>query len=245
MESRIRARALSLLIAGALIAASPIAWGATSKPTPKTTVKVSKKPTPKVTPKATKKATPKKTVAKKKAAAKKSTVRKKKVVKVSPSPKPVWPPTQKSGFSNNSGVYAKVPTTKELVGIISAAKPLAAQVKKCSTVACGAVQVASSVGCTWWEITSTVWGLSETDGRLITLGALRTTAVGTKPKEIVTVLLISAEPLKPQVAVKEINVNCYHSPITGRVPSNSYVRSIPSPTPTTSPTESSSPSPTS
>ena len=224
--------ALSILIASAMLASAPVSIAATTKPTPKPTTK------------ATAKATTKKPVVKK-PVAKKKVVYKRKVVKVSPSPAPAWPPR---GFHENSKVYAKVPTSRELIGVLSAAKPLAAQVKKCSTYACGAVQVASAIGCTWWEITATVSGpTSDTDRTLKVLGALRTTAVGTKPKQIVTVLLISTEPLKPKVTVGGINVNCYHSPVIGRVPSNGYVANTPTPTPTPtpspSPTASASPTP--
>jgi len=231
MESRVRTRALPILIAGAVLfsvsqfipsTTSP-AMGAT-KATPKPTAKATKKP-----------------VVKKKVASKKKTAKKRRGVHVAPSPKPVWPP---KGFRENSQVYAKVPTAKELVGILSATKTLATQVKKCSTFACGAVRVASSMGCTWWEITSTVSGpTSDVDPTLSALGALRTAAVGTKPKEIVTILLISTEPLKPDVTVSGISVNCYHSPVTGRVPSNSYVKSTPTPSPVPSATPSSSPDP--
>ncbi|MDP1712073.1 MAG: hypothetical protein Q8K86_06415 [Candidatus Nanopelagicaceae bacterium] len=243
MESRIGSRALSILIASAVILSASVgipsvtsfAMAATTKATPKPTVKATKKPVVK------KKAAPKKSASKKKV------VRKKRGVTVAPSPKPAWPP---KGFRENSQVYAKVPTAKELVGILSATKTLATQVKKCSTVACGAVRVASAMGCTWWEITSTVSGpTSDVDSTLRPLGALRTTAVGTKRREIVTILLISTESLKPDVTVSGISVNCYHSPVTGRVPSNSYVANTPTPTPapsaSISPSNSPSPGPTS
>ena len=219
MESRIARRALSILIASALLASTPLSIAATAKPTAKPVVKASAKAIPK------------------------KVVRKKRVVKISPSPAPAWPP---KGFHENSKVYAKVPTSKELIGVLSAAKPLTAQVRKCSAYACGAVQVASSTGCTWWEITSTVSGpMLESDRKLRVLGALRTTAVGTKPKQIVTLLLISTEPLKKGVKVGGINVNCYHSPVTGRVPTNSYLVNTPtpSPSPTISPTPTTSPTP--
>ena len=234
MGSRVGLRALSILIASAVLlstsvaihSTSPSAMGATTKATPKPSANATKKPVVK------KKATSKKSASKKK------TVKKRRGVTVAPSPKPAWPP---KGFRENSQVYAKVPTAKELVGILSATKTLANQVKKCSTFACGAVRVASAMGCTWWEITSTVSGpTSDGDPTLRPLGALRTTAVGTKRREIVTILLVSTEPLKPDVTVSGISVNCYHSPVTGRVPSNWYVTNTPTPTP--APSASISPS---
>lgn len=230
MESRIARGALSILIAGALLTSTPLSMAATTKPTPKPLIKASSKAIPK-------KAVTKKLVIKKVA------VHSRKVVKVSPSPAPAWPP---KGFHENSKVYAKVPTSKELIGVLSAAKPLAAQVTKCSAYACGAVQVASSTGCTWWEITSTVSGpTSDSDRKVRVLGELRTTGIGTNPRRIVTILLISREPLRKGVKVGRINVNCYHSPITGRVPSNSYSVNAPapSPSPTISPTPTTTPTP--
>ena len=210
-----------------MLASAPVSIAATTKPTPKPTVKAT-----------VKKPVVKKPVVKK-PVVKKRTVYKRKVVSVAPSPAPAWPP---KGFHENSKVYAKVPTSRELIGVLSAAKPLAAQVKKCSTYACGAVQVASATGCTWWEIIATVSGpTSAADRTLKVLGALRTTAVGTKAKQIVTILLISTEPLKAGVTVGGISVNCYHSPVTGRVPSNGYIANTPTPTP--SPTASASPTP--
>lgn len=232
MGSRVGSRALSILIASAVLlstsvaipSAAPSAMGAITKAATKPSAKATKKP-----------------------AVKKKVVKKRSGVTVAPSPKPAWPP---KGFRENSKVYAKVPTAKELVGILSATKTLATQVKKCSTFACGAVRVASAMGCTWWEITSTVSGpTSDVDPTLRPLGALRTTAEGTKPKQVVTILLISKELLKPDVSVSGISVNCYHSPVTGRVPSNWYVTGTPTPTPapsaSISPSISPSPEPTS
>ena len=74
--------------------------------------------------------------------------------KVSPSPSPKWPP---AGFSFDSGVYARVPSSKQLVSAISAKRVLASQVKSCTKFVCGAVQVASEPGCQWWEVNSNVY----------------------------------------------------------------------------------------
>jgi len=238
MESRVKGRVLSIIVAVAMIASTSTALAATTKPTPKPTAKATAKPTPKptpkVTPKPTKKAVTKKPVVKK-TTAKKRTVYKRKVVKVSPSPSPKWPPTS-SGWKANGEVYAKVPTNTELLGVISAAAALATQVKPCAKFACGAVDIGSTTGCTWWEIDSTVLGpLSDTDPSIVPYGTLRTTAKGTDPKQIITVLLISTEPLKPKVTVGKINISCYHSPVTEKIPTNVYTVNTPSPsaTPTT------------
>lgn len=250
MESRIKGRVLSIIVAAAMIASSSTALAATTKPTPKPTVKSTAKATVKPTAKATVKPTPKpsaspkvtkKPVTKKpvlkKTTAKKKTVYKRKVVKVSPSPSPKWPPSKAAGWTVNGEVYAKVPTNAELLGVLSAAAALASQVKPCSKFACGAVNIASTTGCTWWEINSTVSGpLSETDPTIVPYGTLRTTAKGTKAKQIITVLLISTEALKPKVTVGGINISCYHSPVTEKIPTNVYTPNTPSPSPSDTPT---------
>jgi len=122
-------------------------------------------PTPKPTTKASKTATPKPAVSAKPASSKpsmsssstttkkptKKPVKKKKKVKKTatpiPSPSPVWPPV---GFTANAGIYAKIPTGKELLGLLSAKVKLAADVKKCEKNACGAVVVAADIQCRWW-----------------------------------------------------------------------------------------------
>ncbi len=242
MESRIKRRVLSIIIAGAMIASIGTSWAATTKPTPKPTVKTTKKATPKATAKstrkpATKKPVTKKTVAKKPAPKKKYVVYKRKVVKVSPSPSPAWPPTPKftQGPSVNSEIYWRIPLGKELASLSSADSALAAQFTKClpNKFACGVIRVASVNGCTWWEFNSTVRGpLSATDNSLVPYGTLRTTAAGTNRKQIITVLLISTEPLKPNVSVSGITIACHHDPIKERVPSNVYTVNTPTPTET-------------
>ena len=78
--------------------------------------------------------------------------------KVKPSPSPKWPPV---GFTVKGEIYAKVPTVKELVGIASNSKVLTAQLAEkvdgtliCKKYACGAITVAATKGCTWWEVKS-------------------------------------------------------------------------------------------
>ena len=72
------------------------------------------------------------------AATKKPTPKPKPKVLISPAPK--WPP---AGFVFESGVYAKVPSSKQLLSVISAKKSLATQVSDCKKFVCGAVHVAA------------------------------------------------------------------------------------------------------
>ena len=174
-------------------------------PTPKPTAKASKTATPK--PAASAKPTSSKpnvssstTTTKK--PTKKSVKKKKKVKKTAtpiPSPSPVWPPV---GFTTKSGIYAKIPTGKELLGLLSAKVKLADDVKKCEKNACGAVVVAADIQCRWWEIRSTVSIIDPSDpAKKLLLGSLRTTYNSLSPKTYANILLISDEPLYLPAAI--------------------------------------------
>ena len=172
----------------------------------------------------------------------KKPVKKKKVKKTAtpiPSPSPIWPPV---GFTSNKGIYAKIPNGKELLGLISAQKRLAADVIKCESNACGAVIVAADYPCKWWEIKSTVSGDDLNDpNKKILLGTLRTTYGPLSPNTYANILLISEEPLflpqtidpttqlpAPAVAragilVGNISATCHKSPTEEKIPSNIYI----------------------
>ena len=186
---------------------------ATTKATPTPTVKTTAKPTASTKATATKKAVVKKKPRKK--------------VTVSPSPKPNWPP---SGFKASGDVYAKIPTAKELVGTASNSKILTAQLAQkvdgvaiCEKYSCGAVQVASLDGCTWWEVNAKLVGeTSATDKTIKTFGSIRTLAGKTTSKQITTILLISQELLELRHVVTNISAICHKDPATEKVPSTTY-----------------------
>jgi len=190
---------------------------ATTKATPLPTAKASAKPS--VSAKATSKPT----------ATKKAVVKKKprKKVTITPSPKPKWPP---SGFKANGDVYAKIPNAKELVGTASNSKILTAQLAQkvdgvaiCEKYSCGAVQVASLDGCTWWEVNAKLVGeTSATDKTLKTFGSIRTLAGKTTSKQITTILIISQEPLELRHVVTNISAICHKDPATEKIPSTTY-----------------------
>ena len=216
-----RLRKLSLFLALAMAVSGSSAVAATKKPTPKPTVKVTAKTTAKATAKATSKATSKPTAKSTSKATSKPTAsstststtkptvkpkpkpkpKPRKKIKVSPSPKPKWPPV---GFEYETGIYAKVPTSKELVGVISAKGNLASQVAACSKFICGAVQVASEQGCLWWEVNSKVYAQNKD-----LIGNLRTIAGQSLAREVKTILLISPEPLESAEYVSSIEVVCH------------------------------------
>lgn len=205
-------------------------------------------PTPKVSPSA--KATP--AVSKSAAAnpsvssttkkpTKKPVKKKKKVKKTAtpiPSPLPVWPPIK---FTSNKGIYAKIPTSKELLGLISAKAGLAELVKKCESNACGAVIVAADYRCEWWEIKSTVYGVDPSDAnKKIALGKLRTLYGPLSAKTYANIILVSDEPLYGQsvldpntgqtvagparngISVGGISAICHKSGTDEKFPANIY-----------------------
>ncbi len=190
---------VSILVATTLFTSSSMAV----TPTPIPTTKVSKTATPKPALSA-KPATAKPSVSSSASTTKEPTkkssnkpVKKKKKVKKTatpiPSPSPIWPPV---GFTSKNGIYAKIPTGKELLGLLSAKIKLAADVKKCEKNACGAVVVAADIQCRWWEIRSTVSMIDPSDpAKKLLLGSLRTTYNSLSPKTYANILLISEEPL--------------------------------------------------
>jgi hypothetical protein len=202
MEQAMKIRILvSVLLATTLFTTSSSAV----TPTPKPTAKVSKKATPKPAVSA-KPASSKPSVSSKTTTTKKPTkkpVKKKKKVKKTatpiPSPSPIWPPV---GFTSKGGIYAKIPTGKELLGLLSAKVKLADDVKKCEKNACGAVVVAADIQCRWWEIRSTVSMIDPADpAKKLLLGSLRTTYNSLSPKTYANILLISDEPLYLPAAI--------------------------------------------
>ncbi len=189
------------LIAALLILAvtAPTSYGATKKPTPKPVVKVSTAKKTVAVKKPIKKAVTKQPV--KKPIKKKAYVRKtvKAVAKPKVTPKPVWPP---KGFKENNGVFARVPTGAELVGLLSSKKTLAKTVLACEASACGAVYIASATDCLWWEVNATVFGPSYSDiTNYVPYGNVRNLLSGTTAHTVTPVFLVSTEPLIPNEAL--------------------------------------------
>jgi len=209
-----------LLVMAALLIPSS-ADAATKTPSP--TAKATAKPTAKATPKATAKATAtKKAVIKKKVATKKKAKN-----SLSPSPSPKWPPV---GFKSSGEVYAKIPTAKELIGTASSSKVLTAQlaqlvdgVRICEKYSCGAVQIASLNGCTWWEVNAKLVGETSADDKTLrSFGTIRTVVKASAPRAITTVLLISQELLALKHVVTGISAKCHHDPVGDNTPSSTY-----------------------
>jgi hypothetical protein len=208
-------RVTAALLTAALALTAPSAFAASKSPTPTASAKASATAKPTTSAKAsatataTAKATPKVT--------KKPPVKKKKSkVRVTPSPKPVWPP---KGFIVEGEVYAKVPTAKELVGLISANSYLEKQIKECSKYICGAVQVAAVNGCIWWQAVAVV-----TDSQGNKLGELTKSFAGSAAREFKTLLMITPETLEQGGAAKITSVICNHVDRDPTFPGSGYVK---------------------
>ncbi len=158
-----------------------------------------------------------------------SEVAAKKKAKITPSPSPVWPP---KGFikSKDGNTFAKIPTPKELIGLASNDKKLTAALAEkidgtpvCEKFACGAVTVASAVGCVWWVVTANLKGpTSAEDATQKIFGTVRTTIRKTLPKKYATILIISQEPIELDHSISNIKAVCRNDSPQEKVPSTTY-----------------------
>jgi len=192
-----------------------LALGLTITVTPALAATKSPTPTPKASP--TKKAPVKK------APVKKAPV-KKKVVTPTPKPTPKWPPV---GFATDplgeTKLYMKVPTAKEVVGILSTRSALTAQVKACTRFTCGAAFVASEIGCRWWQVTGEVVGPTSAVNRTLkTFGKISTSVSKSDPKQIITILLVTTEPIGSGHILSNIRADCNQGEPTGPLPFTEY-----------------------
>ena len=208
-----RRTTLALALCLALIPAQSMAATKTPTPTPKATVKATVKATPTPTPKATatKKATP----------TKKPAVKKKRNP-VKPSPSPKWPP---AGFKVMDDIYYRTPSVEVMMNVAAGNTSLAKAIAACKEFSCGRLQVASLIGCVYWEIDSKVITPNpDLANSFLTLGMLRTLAKKSAPKEVVTLVLPSGELLSGTIAVVPVGITCHQDQTTEVVPSNTYLR---------------------
>jgi hypothetical protein len=195
-----------------------LAIGLTLTVTPATAATKSPTPTPKAS--ASTKAPAKKAPVKKAPVKKKN----KKNVKLSPSPSPKWPP---AGFKTDplgeTKLYLKIPNAKELVGILSAKSTLASQIKDCLKFTCGAVIVASEIGCRWWKVTGDVVGATSPEDRTLkTFGTVATSVTRSASKQLVTILMVTTEPVRAGLILTNINADCNQSEPSGPIPNTEY-----------------------
>ena len=214
MERSMRRTTLVFALLLALIPSQSLA--ATKSPTPT--------PSPKVTAKATAKASPsasaKPTATKKATPTKKPTPKKKK--SLAPSPSPKWPP---AGYKVMDDIYYRTPSVEIMMNVAAGNSALAKAVAACKEFSCGRLQVASLIGCVYWEIESKVITPNpDIAGSFLTMGMLRTLAKKSLPKEIVTLVLPSGELYSGTIAVVPTAITCHQDATTETVPSNTYLR---------------------
>jgi len=148
---------------------------------------------------------------------------------LTPSPSPVWPP---KGFikSKDGNAFVKIPTAKELVGLASNDKALTRALAKsidgvpvCEKYSCGAVQVASLTGCTWWVITANIKGATSVEDKTLKVfGTVRTTIGETGAKKYSTILIISGEAIELRHFVSNIKASCRKDVPAEKVPGTTY-----------------------
>jgi hypothetical protein len=148
---------------------------------------------------------------------------------LTPSPSPVWPP---KGFtkSKDGNVFVKIPTAKELVGLASNDKVLTKALAKtidgvpvCEKYSCGAIQVVSLTGCTWWVVTADIKGATSLDDKTLKVfGSVRTTIGATGLKKYSTILIISSELIELGHFVANIKASCRKDAPLEKVPGTTY-----------------------
>lgn len=183
-------------------------FAVTESPTPLPTVSNSPTVSSSPSPTATKSATPtKKAPPKKKPAA--------------PSPSAKWPP---KGFKVIDDVYWRTPSVETMMNVAAGDAALTRAIKACKEFSCGRIQVASVLGCVYWEIESRVVSPNpDAAGSFLTMGMLRTLVKSTVGKEVATIVLRSGVAYSPTVAVVPTAIVCHQNQTTERVPSNTYI----------------------
>jgi hypothetical protein len=165
------------------------------------------------------KATPTATATKKATPTPKAPAKKKK--KIAPSPSPTWPP---AGFKVMDDIYYRTPSVEIMMNVAAGNSALAKSIAACKEFSCGRIQIASLIGCRYWEIESKVVSPNpDIAGSFLTRGMLRTLVKKSLPKEVVTLVLPSGELYSGTIAVVPTAITCHQDATTEKIPSNTYV----------------------
>lgn len=165
------------------------------------------------------KATPTATATKKATPTPKAPAKKKK--KIAPSPSPKWPP---AGFRVMDDIYYRTPSVEIMMNVAAGNSALAKSIAACKEFSCGRIQIASLIGCRYWEIESKVVSPNpDIAGSFLTRGILRTLVKKSLPKEVVTLVLPSGELYSATIAVVPTAITCHQDATTEKIPSNTYV----------------------
>jgi hypothetical protein len=189
-------------------------FAVTESPAPTPTVSDSLSPIPSPSASATPKASPTPT----KKATKKPGPKKK---PAAPSPAAKWPP---KGFKVMDNIYWRTPSVETMMNVAAGDAALTRAIKACKEFSCGRIQVASIIGCVYWEIESKVITPNpDIPNSFLTMGMLRTLVKTSAAKEVATVVLRSGVAYSPTVAVVPTTVVCHQDQTSERVPSNTYI----------------------
>jgi hypothetical protein len=121
-------------------------------------------------------------------------------------------------------VYWRTPSVETMMNVAADDAALTRATKVCKEFSCGRIQVASVLGCVYWEIESRVVSPNpDAVGSFLTMGMLRTLVKSTAGKEIATVVLRSGVAYSPTVAVVPTAIVCHQNQTTERVPNNIYI----------------------
>ncbi len=165
------------------------------------------------------KATPTATATKKATPTPKAPAKKKK--KIAPSPSPKWPP---AGFKVMDDIYYRTPSVEIMMNVAAGNSALAKSIAACKEFSCGRIQIASLIGCRYWEMESKVVSPNpDIAGSFLTKGMLRTLVKKSLPKEVVTLVLPSGELYSATIAVVPTAITCHQDATTEKIPSNTYV----------------------
>ena len=136
----------------------------------------------------------------------------------------MWPPVGfKTDPLDETKLYLKIPTAKELVGVLSAKSALASQVQSCTEFTCGAVLVAAESGCRWWKISADLIGATSVEDRTPKVfGRLITSVSRSAAQQVITVILITGEPIAAGHILSNISADCNQSAPPGPLPTNVY-----------------------
>jgi hypothetical protein len=121
-------------------------------------------------------------------------------------------------------VYWRTPSVEVMMNVAAGNTSLAKAIAACKEYSCGRLQVASLIGCVYWEIDSKVITPNpDIAGSFLTMGMLRTLAKKSAAKEVVTLVLPSGELYSGSIAVVHIGITCHQDQTTEKVPSNTYL----------------------
>jgi hypothetical protein len=121
-------------------------------------------------------------------------------------------------------IFWRTPSVETMMNVAADNPSLTRAIAACKEFSCGRIQVASVIGCVYWEIESKVITRNpDITDSFLTMGMLRTLVKTSTAKEIVTVVLKSGVAYSPTVAVVPTAVVCHQDQTTERVPSNNYI----------------------